>query len=46
MDESTVSQAEYTCSVIKELTGATLIGRQTAGADGDVTYVALPGTFM
>jgi C-terminal processing protease CtpA/Prc len=43
MDESTVSQAEYTCSVIKELTGATLIGRQTAGADGDVTYVALPG---
>jgi C-terminal processing protease CtpA/Prc len=43
MDESTVSQAEYTCSVIKELTGATLIGRQTAGADGDITYIALPG---
>lgn len=43
MNAKTQSQAEGTCSVIKEMTGATLIGEQTSGADGNVTTIKLPG---
>jgi len=43
MNSQTQSHAEYTCSAIKELTGATLIGEQTSGADGNVSNIKLPG---
>jgi len=46
MNEKTQSLAEYTCLIIKELTNATLIGRQTAGSDGNITFLELPGNIL
>lgn len=43
MNAETQSQAEGTCSTIKELTGAIFIGEQTAGANGNITKISLPG---
>ncbi|MFL5788681.1 MAG: S41 family peptidase [Flavisolibacter sp.] len=44
VNEITQSQAEYSCMVI-QATGkkVTIIGSQTAGADGDVTGIVMPG---
>jgi C-terminal processing protease CtpA/Prc len=44
VDETTQSQAEYSCMVLQAAyQNVTIIGSQTAGADGDVTGILLPG---
>lgn len=42
-DERTQSQGEYSCMVLQTIPGAVTIGRQTAGADGLVTYIPMGG---
>ncbi|MEM1328773.1 MAG: S41 family peptidase [Bacteroidota bacterium] len=42
-NEDTQSQAEFTVMGLEMHPGAIKIGSQTAGADGNVTYVKLPG---
>ena len=42
-DESTQSQAEYTIMAFEQDTKAIKIGSQTAGADGNVSEIYLPG---
>jgi hypothetical protein len=42
VDESTLSQAEYTAMALRAA-GAVIVGSQTAGADGNVAPFALPG---
>jgi C-terminal processing protease CtpA/Prc len=42
VDEITQSQAEYTALAFRAA-GATIVGSTTAGADGDVSMVPLPG---
>ncbi|MEP7252633.1 MAG: S41 family peptidase, partial [Ginsengibacter sp.] len=44
VNETTQSQAEYSCMVIQAAHKNTIImGSQTAGADGDVTGISIPG---
>lgn len=43
VDESTLSQAEYTTMALRVAPGAVVIGSTTAGADGNVSTVMLPG---
>jgi hypothetical protein len=43
IDERTQSQAEHTALFFQAANGTTLIGTPSAGANGDVTNVALPG---
>ncbi len=44
VNEETQSQAEYSCMVIQAAHKNTIImGSQTAGADGDVTGISIPG---
>jgi C-terminal processing protease CtpA/Prc len=43
VNEETISQSEFNCLVFKIAPDVTIIGSQTAGADGDVTFVPLPG---
>jgi C-terminal processing protease CtpA/Prc len=44
VNETTQSQAEYSCMVLQAAyNDVTIVGSQTAGADGDVTGIALPG---
>jgi C-terminal processing protease CtpA/Prc len=43
IDERTVSQAEHSGLFFEAANGTKFIGSQTAGANGDVTYFALPG---
>jgi C-terminal processing protease CtpA/Prc len=45
VDEVTQSQAEYTTMAFRTAPIATVIGSTTAGADGDVSTVPLPGGF-
>jgi carboxyl-terminal processing protease len=40
-DQQTQSHAELTCMILRAMPGAIVIGSQTAGADGNVTYLAL-----
>ena len=42
-NETTISHAEFTCMCLKAVPGAVLIGSQTAGADGNVSVLKLPG---
>jgi C-terminal processing protease CtpA/Prc len=42
-NEVTQSQAEYTCMALQATGRSTLIGSQTAGADGNASFVYLPG---
>ena len=42
VDETTQSQAEYTAMAL-QASGAVTIGSQTAGADGNVSAISLPG---
>jgi carboxyl-terminal processing protease len=43
-DEQTLSMAEFLCMALQAVPGATAIGSQTAGADGNVTRnIHLPG---
>ena len=43
VDERTISQAEHTGLFFEAAAGTTFVGSQTAGANGDVTDVTLPG---
>ena len=43
VDETTQSQAEYTTMAFRTAPGALVIGSTTAGADGNVSTVPLPG---
>lgn len=43
IDETTQSQAEYTTMALRTAPGATVIGSTTAGADGNVSRIRLPG---
>jgi C-terminal processing protease CtpA/Prc len=43
VDEVTQSQAEYTTMAFRTAPGAIVIGSTTAGADGNVSTVPLPG---
>ncbi len=43
VDERTLSQAEHLGLFLEAAAGTTFIGSQTAGADGDVTNLSVPG---
>ena len=43
INEETQSQAEYTTMALRVAPGAVVIGSQTAGADGNVSRIDLPG---
>ena len=43
VDERTQSHAEFTCMALQTAPDCTVIGSQTAGADGNITSVKLPG---
>ena len=43
VDEVSVSQAEYTAMAFRAAPGALVIGSTTAGADGNVSPIPLPG---
>jgi C-terminal processing protease CtpA/Prc len=45
VDEVTESQAEYTTMAFRAAPGALVIGSTTAGADGDVSTIPLPGGY-
>jgi C-terminal processing protease CtpA/Prc len=43
MDERSVSQAEHTGLYLKAVSGATFVGSPTAGTNGEITTISLPG---
>ena len=43
VNEQTQSQAEYTAQTLRTHPGAKIFGSQTAGADGNVAFIDLPG---
>lgn len=43
IDWRAISQAEHTCMFLEAAAGATFVGSPTAGANGDVTVMRLPG---
>jgi C-terminal processing protease CtpA/Prc len=43
IDERTVSQAEHTGLFLRAANGTTFIGSPTTGANGDITYLTVPG---
>ena len=45
VDEQTQSQAEYTAMALRASRNAVIVGGQTAGADGNVSFIRLPGGF-
>ena len=46
INESAISQAEHTCLFFQSAADVTFIGTPTAGANGDVTNLVLPGNFF
>ena len=45
INEQTQSSAEYTAMALRSAPRAVVMGSQTAGADGDISYVPFPGGF-
>ena len=45
VNEQTQSSAEYTAMALRSVPRAIVMGSQTAGADGDISYVPFPGGF-
>lgn len=45
IDDRAISQSEHSCLFFEAANGATFIGSPTAGANGDVTNLTLPGGF-
>lgn len=43
INEEAISQAEHTCLFFESATNVTFIGTPTVGANGDITYMVLPG---
>jgi C-terminal processing protease CtpA/Prc len=46
VNENTMSHAEYCAMLFQAIDGTKTFGSQTAGADGNVTYIYLPGNIM
>jgi C-terminal processing protease CtpA/Prc len=46
VDETSMSQAEYTSMAFRAAPGATVVGSTTAGADGNVSKLMLPGNLF
>ena len=46
INEDAISQAEHTCMFFEAATDVTFIGTPTAGANGDVTFMVLPGNLQ
>jgi len=46
VDEISQSQAEYTAMAFRKAPGALVVGSTTAGADGNVSAIPLPGGFQ
>mgnify|MGYP003694000455 CR=1 FL=1 len=45
VNEQTQSSAEYTAMALRTAPHAVVMGSETAGADGDISYVPFPGGF-
>ncbi len=45
VDENTMSQAEYTAMAFRAAPDAMVVGSQTAGADGNVSRIPIPGGY-
>ena len=43
VDETSISQAEYTAMALRSAPNAIVVGSTTAGADGNVSHIPLPG---
>jgi C-terminal processing protease CtpA/Prc len=43
VDETSQSQAEYTAMALRAMPNSIVVGSTTAGADGDVSLIHLPG---
>jgi C-terminal processing protease CtpA/Prc len=43
VDETSQSQAEFTAMALRAMPNSTMVGSTTAGADGDVSLIELPG---
>lgn len=43
VNENSQSQAEYTAMAFHSIKNSTIVGSTTAGADGNVSSIALPG---
>lgn len=43
VDETSQSQSEYTSMAFRSVPGAIVVGSTTAGADGDISQIGLPG---
>lgn len=43
VDEISMSQSEYTTMAFRAAAGAVVVGSRTAGADGNISFVPLPG---
>jgi C-terminal processing protease CtpA/Prc len=46
VDETSISLAEYAAMALRATPNATIVGSPTAGADGDVTRIVLPGNLV
>ena len=46
INEDAVSQAEHTCMFFEAATDVTFVGTPTTGANGDVTFMVLPGNLL
>lgn len=46
INEDAISQAEHTCMFFEAATDVTFIGTPTMGANGDVTFMILPGNLL
>lgn len=46
VNEKTISQAEYTAMAFRAGDNTVILGSQTAGADGNVSYINLPGGLL
>ena len=45
VDERSLSQSEYTAMAFRAAPNAIVVGNQTAGADGNVSNIVLPGGY-
>jgi len=45
VNEQSQSQAEYTTMALRTASRSVVLGNQTAGADGNISYVSFPGGF-
>jgi C-terminal processing protease CtpA/Prc len=46
INEAAISQGEHTCMFFEAATDVTFIGTPTAGANGDITFMVLPGNLQ